>query len=78
MIGSDFEKGSLGHTPPVEAEPDELPEDIAAVLADAEQIVNDAEPAVVAEVDNVRRKQRWWRRRRGGRDDGDDFGLSSR
>ena len=81
MIGSDFEQGSLAHTSPVESEPDESPEDIAAVLADAEQIVDDAEPDVIADLDQQQgksSKQSWWRRRRRGPDDGDDFRLSSR
>ena len=43
MIGADFEKGSLAETPRLEDEPDESPDDIAAVLADAEHIVEDAE-----------------------------------
>jgi hypothetical protein len=80
MVASDFEKGSLGSTPPVEEEPDESPDDIASVLADAEHIVEEAEPDVIAEVDGERAKQPWWRRRRSrrGRDDGDDFRLSDR
>ena len=77
MIGADFEKGSLSHTPEVEDEPDESPDDIAAVLADAEHIVEDAEPEVIADLD--RGKPPWWRRLRRRRpDDGDDFRLSSR
>lgn len=78
LVDSDFEKGSLAHPPPVEDEPDESPEDIAAVLADAEQIVDDAESEVVADLDRRPQKQPWWRRRRRGPDDGDDFRLSSR
>ena len=77
MIGSDFDKGSLANTPPVEDEPDESPEDIAAVLADAEHIVEDAEPEVIGELDH-HTKRPWWRRWRRGPDDGDDFRLSSR
>jgi hypothetical protein len=79
MIGSDFEKGSLADTPPVEDEPDDAPEDIAAVLADAEHIVEEAEPDVIADLDHEPRTKRpWWRRWRRGPDDGDDFRLSSR
>ena len=78
MIASDFEAGSLAHTPAVEDEPDGSADDIIGVLADAEQIVEDAEPSVVADIDRDRRKQPWWRRRRGGRDDGEDFRLSDR
>ena len=77
MIGSDFDKGSLGETAPVEDEPDESPDDIAAVLADAEHIVEDAEPGIFTDLDHGS-KRRWWRRRRGGPDDGDDFRLSNR
>ena len=78
MIGSDFEKGSLSGVAPVEDEPEESPEDVAAVLADAEQIVEDAEPEVIAEMESSA-KRPWWRRRRRRRpDDGDDFRLSSR
>jgi len=79
LIGSDFESGSLGHAPPVEDEPDESPDDIAAVLADAEQIVEDAEATVIADLDREQGKRPWWRRfRRGRPDDGDDFRLSNR
>ncbi len=77
MIASDFERGSLAEVPPVESEPDAPAEDIAAVLADAEAIVNAAEPEVIAQMDSKR--PRWWRRRRrGGPDDGDEFRLSNR
>jgi len=80
MIESDFEKGSLAHPPSVEAEPEAAVEDIADVLADAEAIVDDAIPDVVAEIDRQRRP--WWRRLRrrprGDDDDGDDFRLSNR
>ena len=79
IVGSDFEKGSLAHPPPVEDEPDESPEDIAAVLADAEQIVDDAEPAAIADLYMQEPKRSWWRRRRrSGPDEGDDFRLSDR
>jgi hypothetical protein len=76
MIGSDFETGSLGQLPPVEEEPDDPTADIVDVLADAEQIVQDAEASVIADLDRAQRKQPWWRRRRRGSDD--DFGLSNR
>jgi hypothetical protein len=50
------------------------------VLADAEAIVNEAAPDVVAELESEQpTKSSWWRRgkkRRG--DDGEDFRLSSR
>ena len=73
MIGSDFETGSLAHTPPVEDEPDARTEDIIDVLADAEAIVDTAEASVIADMDTPRRKQPWWRRCRRGPDDGDGF-----
>ena len=77
MIGKDLESGSL-YTPPVEEEPDEPPEEIAALLADAETIVGAAEADALAEV-RGRPKRRWWQRR-GRRDDGDGegFHLSNR
>ena len=79
MIASDFEQGSLGHRPPVEDEPDDPVEDIVDVLADAEAIVADAVPEVVADIDRQRRP--WWRRLGRRRDDpggGEDFRLSNR
>jgi hypothetical protein len=85
MIASDFERGSLAHTPRVEEEPDGPVEDIVDVLADAEAIVADAVPAVVSEIDRIDRERTpWWRRLlrrprgRDERDDGDDFRLSNR
>lgn len=76
MISSDFEQGSLGQRPPVEAEPSDPAEDIIGVLADAEAVVADAEPEVIGELDRNRRP--WWRRLRRGGDDGGDFHLSNR
>jgi hypothetical protein len=80
FIAADFEQGSLSNTPPVEDEPDAPTEDIVSVLADAEQIVNDAEQSVIADLEGQQQpKQSWWRRRRRGPgDDGDDFRLSNR
>jgi hypothetical protein len=81
MIASDFEAGSLARTPEVEDEPDAPTDDIVDVLADAEQIVDDAEASVIADLDaQQQKKQPWWRRRRKGQgDDGDDgFRLSNR
>lgn len=78
-IAADFEQGSLGHTPPVEPEPDEPVDDIVDVLADAEAIVAAATPAVVEDLD--RKRTPWWRRigrRQRDPGDGDDFRLSSR
>lgn len=78
MIASDFETGSLAHTPPVEAEPNAPTEDIIDVLADAEAIVDAAEASVIADMDRPQRKGPWWRRRRRGPDEGDEFRLSGR
>jgi hypothetical protein len=79
MIAADFEQGSLSNTPPVEDEPDAPTDDIISVLADAEQIVDEAEASVIADLEGQRPKQSWWRRRRrGSGDDGDDFRLSNR
>src|SRR3979490_2832491 len=50
FISADFDAGSLARTPPVEAEPEGSPDDIAGVLADAEAIVADAEPGVLTDV----------------------------
>ena len=77
MIGSDFDAGSLSDTAPVEDEPDAPTDDIVDVLADAEAIVDAAEPAVIADIDAHQPKQSWWRRRRRP-DDGDEFHLSNR
>jgi hypothetical protein len=78
MIESDFEQGSLGHSPSVEPEPEGDAEDIAGVLDDAEDIVNAAMPGVLDDLDRDRTP--WWRRlgRRRKGDDGDDFRLSHR
>ena len=75
-IASDFEQGSLARAP-VEPEPDVAAADIAAVLDEAEDIVNAAAPAVLAELGAVRAP--WWRRalRRRGPDD-QPPGLSQR
>ncbi len=79
MIASDFERGSLSDTPPVEDEPDAPTEDIISVLADVEQIVEEAESSVIADFESQHPKQSWWRRRRRGPgDDGDDFRPSNR
>lgn len=79
MIASDFEKGSLGDSPPVGDPPDADPGDIASVLDAAEEIVNEVGPQVIAEVEAARRRRPWWRRW-GRRDDGGHRGprLSNR
>jgi len=78
MIASDFDRGSLAHQPRVEEEPEGAVEDIVDVLADAEAIVADAVPGVVAEIDRPRTP--WGRRLPRHRDgyEGDDFRLSNR
>jgi hypothetical protein len=80
VIDSTFETTELSR-PPVEAEPDDSADDIEAVLADAEAIVQDAEPEAIREVEageGDTRKSRWWRFGRRRPDDGDDFRLSDR
>ena len=77
-----FTTGSL-KPPPVEPEPDEPPEDVAAILEEADAIVTEAGPAIVAEVEAERQQKKWWQfwRRRGGGDDEDGGGpirLSNR
>jgi hypothetical protein len=81
LIDGSFETGPLTRTP-VEAEPDEAPEDVEAVLDEAEDIVNDAEYEALRDLgrdsggDSGGR--RWWpfgRRRRGG--GGSGFGRLS-
>jgi hypothetical protein len=79
LLTGDIDPGSLGQIPPVEDEPDGDPEAIADVLADAEAIVEAAEPEALAEIDGPpKRRRRWWQRRSADPDDGDDFRLSSR
>ena len=73
-----FETGSLEQTP-VEAEPEDDPDEIIAVLAEAEEIVNEAAPEVIAELDAAappRRGWKFWKKRPPA--DGDDFRLSQR
>lgn len=72
-----FVTGSL-ETRAVEDEPDDDPDDIIGVLAEAEEIVNDAEPEVIAELDREttgRRGWKFWKKRPPG---DDDFRLSQR
>src|SRR5712692_4518829 len=73
LIDGGMVTAPLAH-PPVEAEPDDDPDEIAAVLQDAEAIVEAAEPdaikAVEREAGGPKRWQFWKRR---PPDDGDDF-----
>jgi hypothetical protein len=71
-----FEMGPLAATE-VEPEPDDDPDDIAAVLRDAEQIVLDAEPQVVGELEHQPRPKRGWKFWKKPPDDG-EFHLSQR
>ena len=73
-----FETGSLESTV-VEAEPDDAPDEIVGVLADAEEIVHAAEAEVIADLDRApapRRSWKFWKKRPPS--DGDDFRLSQR
>lgn len=76
IIDGSFVVGSLVR-PPVEDEPDEPGDDIGALLDQAEDVVNDAGPDIVREVEAQRVTRRWWQFWRRG-DDGGDFRLSSR
>jgi hypothetical protein len=79
LLTGDMDAGSLADIPPVEDEPDEPPGAIADLLADAEAIVEAAEPDALAEADKATKpRRRWWQRRRADPDEGDDFRLSSR
>jgi hypothetical protein len=76
IIDGSFELGSL-QRPPVEAEPDDAPADIAHVLEEASAIVTAAGPRIVEEVQAERDRRRWWQVWR-RRDDGNGFRLSNR
>ena len=72
LIDGTFEVASLQRAP-VEDEPEESPDDIEAVLDEAEAIVTNAEPEVVREVegdDTSTGGRKWWpfgrKRGRGG------------
>jgi hypothetical protein len=71
-----FEMGSL-ETTPVEDEPDDDPDDIAAVLRDAEEIVNAGEPEIVGEFEGASRPKRGWKFWKKPPDDG-EFHMSQR
>jgi hypothetical protein len=76
IIDATFVTGSLVR-PPVEPEPDEPPDDIAAILDSADAIVTAAGPEIVNEIDAQRASRRWWQvwKRKG---DGGGFHLSNR
>ncbi len=72
-----FTSGSLTR-PPVEAEPDDPPGDIAGLLEQADDIVNSAGPAIVAEFEAERRSKRWWQFWKKGDDGGNEHRMSNR
>lgn len=80
VIDPTFETVELSR-PPVEDEPEGSVDDIEAVLADAEAIVEEAEPEAIrwmeASEGNAG-KRGWWRFGRRRPDEGDDSGLSDR
>jgi hypothetical protein len=80
VIDPSFETAELAR-PLVEDEPAGTVDDIEAVLADAEAIVEEAEPEAIRSVEDTdakSRKRRWWPFGRRPPDDGDDFWLSNR
>ena len=81
LIAGGFAVGSLAR-PPVEDEPDERPDDAAAVLEDAEAIVEGAEHDTIIELQREESagSRKWWQvwKRRPPDDGDDDFRLSQR
>jgi hypothetical protein len=83
IIDGTFVTGSMVR-PPVEAEPDDPPEEIASILDEADAIVTAAGPDIVAEVEREREGankgwRRFWKRKRPDDGEGDgDIHLSSR
>jgi hypothetical protein len=76
IIDGSFVVGSLAR-PPVEAEPDDPPEDVAEVLDEASAIVTAAGPNILADIEAERARRRWWQVWK-RRDDGEGFRLSNR
>jgi hypothetical protein len=77
LIDDTFVSAPLAR-PTVEDEPDESPDDIEAVLDDAEAIVTNAEYDVISETPRAPARS-WWSRLRRRGDDPDGFGrLSNR
>jgi hypothetical protein len=76
IIDGSFVVGSLTR-PPVEEEPDEAPDDMAAILDEANAIVTAAGPEILAEIEAQREQRRWWQLWK-RRDDGGGFRLSNR
>jgi hypothetical protein len=80
LIDSSFETAELAR-PPVEDEPDDTPDNIEGVLADAEAIVEHEELDALREIEEAdakRPRPHWWSRRKRPPSDGGDFRLSSR
>jgi hypothetical protein len=79
LIDGTFQIASL-ERPAVEDEPDDTPDNIEGVLAEAEAIVEAAEPDAIRDVRAATPNRRWWRRRkhRSSGDDDGDFRLSDR
>jgi hypothetical protein len=80
VIDSTFETAELSR-PAVEDEPEGSVDDIEGVLADAEAIVEEAEPDAIRNLEateGVAGKRPWWRFGRRRPDDGDNFRLSDR
>ena len=79
VIDSGFETAELAR-PPVEDEPDNTSDNVEGVLADAEAIVEAAEPDALREVEHGESgaRRRWWSRRKRPPSGGDDFGFSNR
>jgi hypothetical protein len=59
LIDGSFVVGSLVR-PPVESEPEEPAESVAALLDEANAIVTAAGPEIVAEIEEEREKKPWW------------------
>jgi hypothetical protein len=79
LIDGTFQTAPLVR-PPVEDEHDDTPANIEGVLADAEAIVEAAEPDAIRAVEASIPNRRWWQRRKrrsSGGDDG-DFRLNDR
>jgi hypothetical protein len=79
LIEGGFAVGSLGR-PPVEDEPDEEPDDAAAVLEDAEAIDEAAEHDTILELQRAEAasSRKWWQVWKRRPPDDDDFHLSER
>lgn len=76
IIDGSFTVGSLNR-PPVESEPEEPAEDVAAILSEANAIVTAAGPEILHEVEEDRASRKWWQLWK-RRNDGGGFRLSNR